>query len=132
MDLSSSTTRPQWLETSGSRSDRFGLEPHSTEVGSGSIKMPQGSPVGCLIVGRGQIRVDVFHRRLEVVQRISQRHQMGSRYQHIVGAEAVRLRQMPAFECALTMAPATVDLGPARAFRSPKCSPAPKTPANGG
>ena len=94
--------------------------------------MPQGSSVGPVIVRRGQIRVYVFHRRLELVQRISQGHQMGSRYQHIVGAEAVRLRQMPAFEGALTVTPATVDLGPARALWGPKGSPAPKTPANGG
>ena len=112
--------------------DGLGLEPKSSKVGGRPVEVPQGRSVPGWIVGFGQIGVDVFHCRFELIHGIPELHQVGPRHENVVLSEAVGGGQMPRFECSLPMTAPAVHLGATWAFRGPKCCPAPKAPANGG
>jgi hypothetical protein len=117
-------------ETSAGRTDGSWLQPHASQVGSSPVQMPQSRSVPAWVLRVGQVGVYVLHRRLKLIESISEFHQVGSGDEDVVGPEAVPRRQMPCFECPLAMAAPAVQLWTPRALRGPESRPTPETPAN--
>ena len=125
------------LPTSGpgslpGRADGSRFQAHSPQVGSGPIQVPQRRSVPTGVVGFGQVGVDVFHRRLELIERIPEFDQGVSGQEDVVGSEAVGGRQMPRFKSSLAMATPAIDLGTAGPQRNPERRPTPETYTNSG